>query len=72
MQIMVQHCAVEDDVALGRRHGSLLSDRKNQWWIIKALDRGSRRGVAWVMDGREATFRRLDSKNRSRSLPLLG
>ena len=48
MQIMVQHCAVEDDVALGRRHGSLLSDR-NQWWIIKALDRGSPRSVAWVI-----------------------
>ena len=50
MQIMVQHCAVEDDVALGRRHGSLLSDR-NQWWIIKALDRGSPRSVAWVIGG---------------------
>ena len=50
MQIMIQHCAVEGDVALGRRHGSLLSDRKNQWWITKALDRGSRRSVAWVMD----------------------
>ena len=51
MQIMIQHCAVEDDVALGRHCGGLLSDRNNQRWIIKALDRGSRRSVAWVIGG---------------------
>lgn len=27
---------------------------KNKRWIIKALDRGSRRCVAWVVGGRDA------------------
>ena len=51
MQIMVQHSIIEDDVALGRYQGNLLSDRNNQRWIIKALDRGSRQSVARVMGG---------------------
>ncbi len=56
MQIMVQHCAIEDDIALDHRHGSLLSDQNNQQWIIKALDRGSRRSVAWVTGGLDIQF----------------
>ena len=37
--------------------------KKNKKWIIKAVDRGTRRTVAWVVGGRDAaTFRRLYNK----------
>ena len=37
--------------------------KKNKLWIIKAVDRGTRRTVAWVTGGRDAaTFRRLYDK----------
>ena len=37
--------------------------KKNQCWVIKALDRGTRRCVAWVVGGRDAdTFQRLYAK----------
>ena len=37
--------------------------KKNKKWIIKAVDRSSRRTVAWVLGGRDAaTFRRLYEK----------
>ena len=37
--------------------------KKNKKWLIKALDRGSERTVAWVIGGRDAaTFRRLYEK----------
>ena len=37
--------------------------KKNKKWIIKALDRSTRRVVAWVVGGRDATtFRRLYDK----------
>jgi insertion element IS1 protein InsB len=37
--------------------------KKNKLWIIKALDRGTRRVVAWVLGRRDAaTFRRLYEK----------
>ena len=39
--------------------------KKNKAWIIKALDRGTRRTVAWVLGRRDsATFRRLYEKVR--------
>ena len=41
----------------------ILSVQKNQCWVIKALDRGTRRCVAWVVGGRDAdTFQRLYAK----------
>jgi insertion element IS1 protein InsB len=37
--------------------------KKNKKWIIKAVDRGARRTVAWVIGGRDAaTFQRLYDK----------
>ena len=37
--------------------------KKNKLWIIKALDRGSRRLVAWVLGSRSAaTFKKLYAK----------
>lgn len=37
--------------------------KKNKKWIIKAVDRGTRRTVAWVIGNRDtATFRRLYEK----------
>ena len=37
--------------------------KKNKKWIIKAVDRSTRRTVAWVIGGRDtATFRRLYAK----------
>ena len=37
--------------------------KKNKLWIIKAVDRGTGRTVAWVTGGRDAeTFRRLYDK----------
>ena len=37
--------------------------KKNKKWIIKALDRGSRRTIAWVIGGRDAaTFKKLYNK----------
>ncbi|HBW24132.1 MAG: hypothetical protein A2X70_00075 [Alphaproteobacteria bacterium GWC2_42_16] len=37
--------------------------KKNKRWIIKAVDRGTRRTVAWVIGGRDtATFKRLYDK----------
>jgi insertion element IS1 protein InsB len=37
--------------------------KKNKKWIIKALDRSTRRTVAWVIGGRDAaTFKRLYDK----------
>jgi insertion element IS1 protein InsB len=37
--------------------------KKNKKWIIKALDRGTRRTIAWVIGNRDAaTFRRLYNK----------
>ena len=37
--------------------------KKNKLWIIKALDRASRRTVAWVLGSRSAaTFKKLYSK----------
>lgn len=37
--------------------------KKNKRWIIKALDRGTRRTIAWVIGGRDATtFKRLHDK----------
>jgi insertion element IS1 protein InsB len=37
--------------------------QKNKLWIIKAIDRSTRRTVAWVLGGRDsATFRRLYDK----------
>jgi insertion element IS1 protein InsB len=39
--------------------------KKNKKWIIKAVDRGTGRTVAWVTGGRDAaTFRRLYDKVR--------
>jgi insertion element IS1 protein InsB len=39
--------------------------KKNKKWIIKAVDRGKRQTVAWVIGGRDAsTFRRLYDKVR--------
>ncbi|MBS0185578.1 MAG: IS1 family transposase [Proteobacteria bacterium] len=39
------------------------SVKKNKKWIIKAVDRGTRRTIAWVIGGRDvATFRRLYEK----------
>ena len=39
------------------------SVKKNKRWIIKAVDRGSRRTIAWVIGNRDvATFRRLYDK----------
>jgi len=41
------------------------SGQKNKAWVIKALDRGTRRIVAWVLGGRDsATFRKLYDKMR--------
>ena len=37
--------------------------KKNKRWVIKAVDRVSRRTVAWVLGGRDTeTFRRLYAK----------
>ena len=37
--------------------------KKRKLWVIKAVDRGTRRTVAWVLGGRDsATFRRLYEK----------
>jgi insertion element IS1 protein InsB len=37
--------------------------KKNKLWVIKAVDRRTRRTVAWVLGGRDtATFRRLYDK----------
>jgi insertion element IS1 protein InsB len=37
--------------------------KKNKLWLIKAVDRGARRTVAWVTGGRDAaTFQRLYEK----------
>ncbi|HBG34832.1 MAG TPA: hypothetical protein DER04_07185 [Holosporales bacterium] len=37
--------------------------KKNKKWIIKAVDRGTRRAVAWVIGSRDTeTFRRLYEK----------
>jgi len=37
--------------------------KKNKKWVIKALDRASKRTVAWVLGGRDAaTFQRLYEK----------
>lgn len=37
--------------------------KKNKKWIIKALDRSTRRTIAWVIGGRDvATFKRLYNK----------
>jgi IS1 family transposase/transposase-like protein len=37
--------------------------KKKKLWLIKALDRGSRRTIAWVLGGRDsATFKRLYDK----------
>ena len=42
---------------------ALSAVKKNKRWIIKALDRGTRRTIAWVIGGRDAhTFRRLYAK----------
>jgi insertion element IS1 protein InsB len=39
--------------------------KKKKCWVIKALDRRTRRTVAWVLGGRDAgTFRRLYDKVR--------
>ena len=41
----------------------ILYSQKNKLWIIKALDRSTRKTVAWVLGGRDtATFRRLYAK----------
>ena len=37
--------------------------QKNKKWLIKAVDRGTRRTIAWVIGGRDAaTFQRLYDK----------
>jgi insertion element IS1 protein InsB len=37
--------------------------KKNKLWLIKALDRGSKRTIAWVLGNRDiATFRKLYDK----------
>ncbi|MDR2699916.1 MAG: hypothetical protein LBC12_03785 [Nitrososphaerota archaeon] len=37
--------------------------QKNKFWILKAVDRGKRRVVAWVLGHRDiATFKRLYNK----------
>jgi len=42
---------------------ALRAAKKNKQWIIKAVDRASRRTVAWVIGGRDvATFKRLYDK----------
>jgi len=39
--------------------------KKNKKWISKALDRPSKRTVAWVLGGRDAApFQRLDEKGK--------
>jgi insertion element IS1 protein InsB len=41
----------------------ILSAQENKLWLIKAVDRSSRRTVAWVLGGRDAaTFQRLYDK----------
>ncbi len=41
----------------------ILLGQKNKYWIIKALDRGSKRTIAWVTGRRDAsTFRQLYDK----------
>jgi insertion element IS1 protein InsB len=43
----------------------ILSVQRNKFWVIKAVDRRTRRTVAWVLGGRDtATFRRLYDKVR--------
>ena len=45
------------------RCGILWVQKKNKLWILKAIDRGSRRVVAWVLGNSDtATFRRLYNK----------
>ncbi len=44
---------------------ALLSGQKNKRWILKALDRRTRRTVAWMAGRRDiATFRRLYDKDK--------
>jgi insertion element IS1 protein InsB len=41
----------------------ILLGQKNKLWVIKAVDRGTRRTVAWVLGGRDtATFQQLYDK----------
>jgi len=42
---------------------ALFSVKKRKLWVIKAIDRNTRRTVAWVLGGRDsATFQRLYDK----------